>query len=149
MEIHTHPSGVEGVTLLALDGGLDHTTTALFVAKMDELLQQGTSRVVLDLRKLTYASSWGLAAMVRVHHHYAVRGGRIAFADLHAAVAKILPRLAAGHAVRPVSDGRGRRPQHRPAAGGFELEPINLESAELTGELPLCHCRIAAPPLNP
>ena len=28
--------------------------------------------------------------MVRVHHHYAVRGGRIAFADLHAAVAKIL-----------------------------------------------------------
>ena len=46
--------------------------------------------MVLDLRKLTYASSWGLAAMVRVHHHYAVRGGRIAFADLHAAVAKIL-----------------------------------------------------------
>jgi anti-sigma B factor antagonist len=90
MEIHTHSSGVEGVTLLSLDGGLDHTTTALFVAKMDELLQQGTSRVVLDLRELTYASSWGLAAMVRAHHHFAVRGGRLAFADLHAAVARIL-----------------------------------------------------------
>jgi hypothetical protein len=29
MEIHQHPSEVEGVILLALDGGLDHTTTAL------------------------------------------------------------------------------------------------------------------------
>jgi anti-sigma B factor antagonist len=90
MEIRTLPSGVEGITLLALDGGLDHTTTTLFVARMDELLQQGASRVVLDLRKLTYASSLGLAAMVRAHHHFAVGGGRLAFADLHAAVARVL-----------------------------------------------------------
>jgi anti-sigma B factor antagonist len=90
MEIRRHPSGVDGVTLIALDGGLDHTTTALFVAKMDELLEEGTARVVLDLRKLSYASSWGLAAMVRVHHHYAARGGRVAFANLHSAVATIL-----------------------------------------------------------
>jgi anti-sigma B factor antagonist len=90
MEIHELPSGTDGVTVLALDGGLDHTTTDVFVTKMEELLQQGTPRVVLDLKKLTYTSSWGLAAMVRVHHHYAMRGGRIAFADLHTAVAKIL-----------------------------------------------------------
>ena len=46
MEIRELPSGVEGVTLLALDGGLDHTTTALFVGKMDDLLQKGSARVV-------------------------------------------------------------------------------------------------------
>jgi anti-sigma B factor antagonist len=90
MEIHQQPSEVSGVTLLTLDGGLDHTTTALFVTRMDELLEQGSSRVVLDLNRLTYASSWGLAAMVRVHHHYATRGGRIAFANLHTAIATIL-----------------------------------------------------------
>ena len=90
MEIHQRPSGADGVTLLALDGGLDQTTTALFVAQMDALVQQGASRVVLDLSKLTYASSWGLAAMVRVHHHFAARGGRIAFANLHTAVATVL-----------------------------------------------------------
>ena len=90
MEIHHLPSGVEGVTLLALDGGLDHTTTALFVAEMDGLLESGRARIVLDLSKLTYASSWGLAAMVRVHHHYAARGGRIAFANLHSTIATIL-----------------------------------------------------------
>jgi anti-sigma B factor antagonist len=90
MEIHELPSEVAGVTLLALDGGLDHTTTALFVARMDELLEHGSSRIVLDLNRLTYASSWGLAAMVRVHHHYAVRGGRVAFANLHTAIATIL-----------------------------------------------------------
>jgi anti-sigma B factor antagonist len=90
MEIRRRPTGVQGVTLLALDGGLDHTTTALFIAQMDGLLQQGTLRVVLDLGQLSYASSWGLAAMVRVHHHYAARGGRVAFANLHSAMATIL-----------------------------------------------------------
>ena len=90
MEIHHLPSGIADVTLLALDGGLDHTTTALFVAEMDGLLEAGNARVVLDLAKLTYVSSWGLAAMVRVHHHFAARGGRIAFANLHSAMAMIL-----------------------------------------------------------
>jgi anti-sigma B factor antagonist len=90
MEIRHLPSGVDSVTLLELDGGLDHTTTALLVAKMDELLEEGAGRVVLDLNRLKYASSWGLAALVRVHHHYAARGGRIAFANLHTTLASIL-----------------------------------------------------------
>jgi anti-sigma B factor antagonist len=90
MEIHDRPCDAEGVTLLALDGGLDHSNGEAFVQKMDDLLQQGTSHVVLDLERLTYASSLGLAALVRIHHHYAVRGGRIAFANLHSAVATLL-----------------------------------------------------------
>jgi anti-sigma B factor antagonist len=90
MEIRRRHAKVEGVTILALDGGLDHTTTALFIAQMDGLVEEGAARVVLDLSKLTYASSWGLAAMVRVHHHFAARGGRIAFANLHATVATVL-----------------------------------------------------------
>ena len=90
MEIHEHPCNVEGVTLLTLDGGLDHTNTDGFAEKMENLLQQGTPRVVLDLGRLTYASSWGLAAMVRIHHHYRARGGSVAFANLHSAVATLL-----------------------------------------------------------
>jgi len=90
MEIHHCPCEVEGVSLLALDGGLDHSNTDRFVDTMDRLLNEGTARVVLDLERLTYVSSWGLAALVRVHHHYAARGGRIAFASLHSAVASLL-----------------------------------------------------------
>jgi len=90
MEIHERPCDIEGVSLLALDGGLDHSNTDRFVDAMDRLLAEGTSRVVLDLERLTYVSSWGLAALVRVHHHYAARGGRIAFASLHTAVASLL-----------------------------------------------------------
>ena len=90
MEIHRRPSEAEGVALLALDGGLDHTTTALFVAQMDALMAEGFAHVVLDLGKLTYASSWGLAALIRVHHHFAARGGRLAFANLHTGIAAIL-----------------------------------------------------------
>lgn len=90
MEIHERPCDVEGVTLLALDGGLDYTNTEQFARKMEDLLQQDTPQVVLDLERLTYASSWGLAALVRVHHHYKARGGGVAFANLHSAVATLL-----------------------------------------------------------
>jgi len=90
MEIRRRTSDVPGVMLLALDGGLDHTTTALFISQMDGLMEEGAARVVVDLGRLSYASSWGLAAMVRVHHHYAARGGRIAFANLHSAIATVL-----------------------------------------------------------
>ncbi len=90
MEIHERPCDVEGVILLALDGGLDHSNSDGFAEKMEDLLQRGTLRVVLDLERLTYASSWGLAALVRMHHHYRARGGNVAFANLHSAVATLL-----------------------------------------------------------
>jgi anti-sigma B factor antagonist len=90
MEILRRSSEVLGVTLIALDGGLDHTTTALFISQMDGLLEEGAARVVVDLGHLSYASSWGLAAMVRVHHHFVARGGKVAFANLHSGIATIL-----------------------------------------------------------
>jgi len=90
MEIHERPSGIQGVTLLALDGGLDHTNTDTFVQAMYKALDEGSSCVVLDLGRLSYISSWSLGNLVRVHHHFAARGGRVAFANLHSAVASIL-----------------------------------------------------------
>jgi len=90
MEIHERPCDVEGITILALDGGLDHSNSDGFAEKMENLLQRGTPQVVLDLERLAYASSWGLSALVRVHHHYKARGGHIAFANLHSAVATLL-----------------------------------------------------------
>ena len=90
MEMREHPSEVEGVRLLALDGGLDQTNTDEFIEKMYLMLEEGSPCVVLDFGRLTYVSSWGLASLVRVHHHYATRGGRIAFANLHSAVATVL-----------------------------------------------------------
>jgi anti-sigma B factor antagonist len=90
MEMREQESEVEGVRLLALDGGLDHTNTDEFIEKMYQVLDEGSPCVVLDFERLTYVSSWGLASLVRVHHHYATRGGRIAFANLHTAVATIL-----------------------------------------------------------
>ena len=90
MEIHEHPSGIPGVMLLALDGGLDHTNIEAFVQAMYKALDGGASCVVLDLQHLTYIASWGLGSLVRVHHHFAAREGRIVFANLHSAVATIL-----------------------------------------------------------
>ena len=90
MEIHERPSGIQGVTLLSLDGGLDHTNTDAFIQAMYRALDAGAPCVVLDLSRLSYISSWGLGSLVRVHHHFAARGGRIVFANLHSAVASIL-----------------------------------------------------------
>ncbi|MBM4019725.1 MAG: STAS domain-containing protein [Planctomycetes bacterium] len=126
MEIRRRPSAVEGVTLLAVDGGLDHTTTPLLVSRMDALLQEGASRVVLDLSRLTYASSWGLAAMVRVHHHFAARGGRVAFADLHSAVATVLrlSRLDRLFDLYPTVEDALRSIAPSPECGGPKAEGI-------------------------
>ena len=90
MEMREQASGVEGIRLLALDGGLDHTNTDQFIETMYRLLDEGAPCVVLDLARLSYVSSWGLSSLVRVHHHFATRGGRVAFANLHTAVATIL-----------------------------------------------------------
>jgi anti-sigma B factor antagonist len=90
MEMRELASGVEGIRLLALDGGLDHTNTDEFIETMYRLLDEGSPCVVLDMGRLSYVASWGLASLVRVHHHYAMRGGRIAFANLHSAVATVL-----------------------------------------------------------
>ena len=90
MEIHEQPSGIKGVTLFALDGGLDHTNTDAFVQAMYKALDAGSSCVVLDLGRLSFISSWGLGSLVRVHHHFATRGGRVVFANLHSATASIL-----------------------------------------------------------
>jgi anti-sigma B factor antagonist len=90
VEIHERPCDIEGVRLLALDGGLDHSNTGPFIERMYALLDEGTHSIVLDLGGLTYVSSWGLASLVRVHHHCATRGGQIVFANLHSAVASLL-----------------------------------------------------------
>jgi len=90
MEIHERRCAAKGVRLLAMDGGLDHTPTDEFLRQMDTLFAEGATHIVLDLSRLTYASSLGLAALVRAHHHLATRGGRIAFAHLHSGVAPVL-----------------------------------------------------------
>ncbi len=90
MEIHERTTDAEGIRLLAMDGGLDHTNTDEFADRMDAVLAGGAKRVVLDLSALTFVSSWGLAALVRAHHRFHAQGGRLAFADLHSAVATVL-----------------------------------------------------------
>jgi anti-sigma B factor antagonist len=90
MQIRDRHVDVAGIRGVVLDGGLDHTTSKEFLARMDALLAEGVKYVVLDLSKLSYASSLGLAALMRAHRHFAAAGGRIAFANLHSATAKIL-----------------------------------------------------------
>jgi anti-anti-sigma factor len=97
MEIHERHCDEPGVRLLDLDGGLDQTNSHEFVQKMDALLEQGTTRVVLDLEHLAYASNWGLAALERVHHRFAAQGGRVVFARLHSATAAILAKSHLAH----------------------------------------------------
>jgi anti-sigma B factor antagonist len=90
MEFREQPTEVEGVRLLALDGGLDHTNADDFADRMDRVLEGGARHVVLDLSQCTYVSSWGLGALVRAHHRFHERDGRLAFADLQNAIATVL-----------------------------------------------------------
>lgn len=54
------------VTVLGIDGNLDGSNYAGLIAKADELLEEGSHNLLLDLTKLRYLSSAGISALHRV-----------------------------------------------------------------------------------
>jgi anti-sigma B factor antagonist len=78
------------VHVWTLDGGIDGTTHDQFMSEMQTILHRGDTKVVLDLKDLTYISSMGLGTLVRVHSRFKAAGARLKFAHLHTAVGKIL-----------------------------------------------------------
>lgn len=64
MNITASKSGGSGsVTILQMDGKLDSSNYTDFIRRAQELYEQGSRNLVLDLRKLTFMSSAGLMAV--------------------------------------------------------------------------------------
>ena len=81
---------VGDVHVWAIDGGVDSTTHDQFVEAMEAILDQGETKVVLDLTDLTYINSMGLGTLVSLHKRFKKAGAALKFANLHTNVGTVL-----------------------------------------------------------
>jgi anti-sigma B factor antagonist len=78
------------VSVWAIDGGLDSTTHDEFLAEMQQILEAGEKKVVLDCSRLSYISSLSLGTFVRMHNRFKKAGAALKFANLQGNVADIV-----------------------------------------------------------
>ncbi len=92
-----------GVMVLALQGDLDATTSADLAQSMDQLLQDGRRRFVLDLEQVKFVDSAGLSMLVRCLKRARGEGGELSLAGLQGAVKRTfeLTRLDRSFDIKP------------------------------------------------
>lgn len=76
-------------TVISLKGRLDAATTALFEQTCEQLLQQGETRLVIDLDELDYISSAGLRGILSLDKKARAQGGDVALCGLRAMVKEV------------------------------------------------------------
>jgi anti-sigma B factor antagonist len=80
----------DGVALLRLTGELDLANTPALSALVDEALDGGWTRILVDLRAATFCDSTGLSAFVRGHHRATAAGGWFRVYGAWGTVARVL-----------------------------------------------------------
>ncbi len=72
------------LAVLEIDGMLNEEEPAqAIMLALEEWLQRGVRRFIVDCSKLNFVSSYGLGILIRVHHRVRKRGGELVIAGLH------------------------------------------------------------------
>ena len=95
MELYYHELD-RTVLILRADGGLNADNAADFVKQLEELIDFGVKKMIIDCTNLTYISSYGIGVLVRLHNRMNKYGGHVKFASPPGRVlqAMTLTRLA-------------------------------------------------------
>ena len=80
-------------SLIELSGFLDAHTVNSFETRLEEILQDGPSRVVIDLKELNYISSAGIGAMMALTQRLRRENGDLVLLRPNEKVFKILDLL--------------------------------------------------------
>ncbi len=78
------------VTVLGVKGDIDSNTFRSVVDEAEGLIEQGHSKLVLDLHDVNYISSAGLVALQTIVGRASTAGGRAVIAGVTGPVAKVL-----------------------------------------------------------
>lgn len=78
-----------GVAVVALSGRLDTVTAPDYEQQIQELIEGGATRVVLDLASLEYVSSAGLRSLLVTGKMLAARHGQLRFANVSGNVLEV------------------------------------------------------------
>ena len=69
-----------GLTVCHIDGEIDINSSPMIKKSFDKLISQKTSKIVINLSKVTYVDSSGLATLVEVLKNMKSYGGRLRIA---------------------------------------------------------------------
>jgi anti-sigma B factor antagonist len=79
MELYYHELD-RSVLILSADGGLNSDTAVEFVAQLESLVDAGITKIIVDCTSLSFISSYGIGALVRLHRKLAKHGGDVKIA---------------------------------------------------------------------
>ncbi len=71
------------ILLIVLDGSLNATTSEEFNRSIQNHLDQGRSKIIIDCRRVEYISSVGLGSLVALQAKVRKKGGEVKLAGLY------------------------------------------------------------------
>ena len=89
MEFYYHEMDND-VLIVSADGGIDRHTSQEFVEPILKLIESGVTKIIIDCKKLTYISSWGLGVLLRLHKRARTAGGEVKIADVQNRIVDVL-----------------------------------------------------------
>jgi anti-anti-sigma factor len=78
------------VMILAADGGLNSDTAVDFVTSLEQLVEAGLTKLIVDCSRLTTISSYGLGVLIRLHKRLAERGGEVKLCGVKGVIPQVL-----------------------------------------------------------
>lgn len=78
------------ILVLSADGGLNKQNAEQFVGELQQLVDAGARKLIVDCTQLKYISSYGMGILLRLHKRLADQGGEIKLAAIDNLVVKVL-----------------------------------------------------------
>lgn len=92
-----------GASIMALEGRMDATTTAVFELSSRGVLDDGARKVIVDMTALEYISSAGLRGILGMVKSMKAASGTLAFCGLQPMVSEVF-RISGFNAILSVYD---------------------------------------------
>jgi anti-anti-sigma factor len=83
-------AGPPTITVLVVDGDLDHDSRRILHRAASDVLATGGTRLVMDLAQVTFCDSGGLSLFVELHRQAETAGGWVRLAGAHGMVLSVL-----------------------------------------------------------
>src|SRR5947207_961747 len=123
MELYYHDLD-RNVLVLRADGGLNSETADQMLAQLEELIDAGLGRIIVDCSHLDFVSILGLGKLVRIHKRLGDHGGDVRLAAVRGALVRVLEIARMNKIFALYPDIEQARLSFRPAAVKPSLEAV-------------------------
>jgi anti-anti-sigma factor len=101
--VSVHPKAL-GAYAVALSGEINGQTYPIMESKMDQLLEEKPTLIVLDMANVTYMSSAGIRVILKTRKALAANAGKLMFMNLQPQVKKVFEIINALPSMRVFKD---------------------------------------------